>query len=545
MKKPIPSLCGRLACALIAMLLLTVTASAQDSEYTTGLSAKKLWLDYQALYGGEPANFQGIGQGVELGFSKSLSDRFNLYVPVKIGTIMRDSASRRDFTIGIDAQAHYYLLTRGRKFNPYVLAGVGIVMEDGNKVEDIDDFDEEVAGETNFQIPLGVGVDIMFHRRGYFNVQAEYRNSSAEGRNNLQGAVGFTYLIGRDSEEEEIMEEIMEEKDSDMDGVIDDLDLCPQTPGLEIFNGCPDTDRDGIMDPRDDCPEIPGTEAMRGCPDTDGDGVSDNDDECPTIPGLISNNGCPADDNNKDSDGDGVIDRLDRCPNVRGVAEHQGCPPPDNKVVIDPNGPDKDGDGVPDAQDVCPDLPGLPSAGGCPDADGDGISDILDECPNVPGLRIYDGCPDSDNDGTPDKFDDCPGVYGPKSNRGCPQIAQEDQDVLDFAMRAVQFDTGSDNLKAESYRILDQVADVMRNYPNFNLEVNGHTDSRGEASTNQRLSERRAKACYEYLLSRGFEQIRLTYAGFGESKPIATNDTPDGRALNRRTEFKVYPRGQR
>jgi len=113
------------------------------------------------------------------------------------------------------------------------------------------------------------------------------------------------------------------------------------------------------------------------------------------------------------------------------------------------------------------------------------------------------------------------------SNRGCPEIKREDQAVLDRAMRAVQFKVGKATLLPSSFPILDQIAEIMKKYPNYRLIILGHTDATGSAVMNQRLSERRAKACYEYLISRGIPPSRMRYAGC--------------RALNRRVEFKLVP----
>ena len=108
-------------------------------------------------------------------------------------------------------------------------------------------------------------------------------------------------------------------------------------------------------------------------------------------------------------------------------------------------------------------------------------------------------------------------------------------------MRAVQFDTGRSTLKSESFDVLRQIADIMRRYPDYNLTISGHTDNTGKASSNQTLSERRANACFEYLITQGISGNRMTFAGFGESKPIASNDTLRGRTLNRRVEFNLIP----
>jgi len=138
-------------------------------------------------------------------------------------------------------------------------------------------------------------------------------------------------------------------KDTDKDGVKDKDDLCPETPGLEQFNGCPDTDSDGIQDSEDKCPNEAGLVEFNGCPDSDGDGFADKEDMCPDVAGLAQFNGCP------DTDGDGVMDSKDACPNEAGPIENKGCP------VID-----TDGDGVADADDKCPNVFGVAENYGCP-----------------------------------------------------------------------------------------------------------------------------------------------------------------------------------
>ena len=112
-------------------------------------------------------------------------------------------------------------------------------------------------------------------------------------------------------------------------------------------------------------------------------------------------------------------------------------------------------------------------------------------------------------------------MAGPIDSQGCPGISAQDRQTLDLAMRAVQFDTGRSTIKSESFSILNQIAGIMRKYPNYNLTINGHTDSQGAAGTNLSLSERRAKACHDYIKTRGISIDRMTYAGYGETKPIS------------------------
>lgn len=230
-----------------------------------------------------------------------------------------------------------------------------------------------------------------------------------------------------------------------------------------------------------------------------------------------------------DRDRDRVPDEVDDCPDVAGLIGLSGCP-------------DADQDGVADQEDDCPLLAGSPNLRGCPDTDGDGLIDPQDDCPEQAGPAGNRGCPvqDADQDGVPDAEDRCPTSPGTAANAGCPEIEADDQQVLDLAMQAVNFETGSATLTAGSLGILDQIVAILRRYPDYYMAIGGHTDSVGSATSNQDLSERRAKACYDYLVSQGIDAARLTYQGYGESEPIADNRYRDGREENRRVEFDIY-----
>jgi outer membrane protein OmpA-like peptidoglycan-associated protein len=292
------------------------------------------------------------------------------------------------------------------------------------------------------------------------------------------------------------------------------------------MKGCPDSDNDGVADYLDGCKDIPGLKEFNGCPDTDKDGIPDNIDECPTVAGVAEKKGCPG---ISDTDNDGVPDSEDKCKDIPGVKENAGCPTAD-----------RDKDGVGDLNDKCPDVYG--TLDGCPDSDADGVADKEDQCPRSAGPKAYNGCPDTDKDGLDDYRDKCPNTYGTVAMGGCPEIAIEDKRILDVAMRAVQFETAKATLKAESFTVLNQIASILSRYPDYNLTISGHTDSQGEDSANMELSEKRAKACYEYLITEGIDVERLKYVGFGETKPISSNETANGRALNRRVEFNLSPR---
>jgi outer membrane protein OmpA-like peptidoglycan-associated protein len=217
---------------------------------------------------------------------------------------------------------------------------------------------------------------------------------------------------------------------------------------------------------------------------------------------------------------------------------------------------DRDGDGYPDDIDKCPDIkedgkPPHPSDG-CPadaDRDGDGIPDSEDACPDVPedkdGIQDQDGCPeqDADNDGVPDGEDRCPTTPGKAAKiaekNGCPSLISFNDDGEIKLLEPIQFETGKSTIKAVSYPILDEVVALLNSRKDLRIGVYGHTDSVGADDMNMRLSKDRAAACVRYLVDKGIAGNRLQSEGFGETKPVSTNETPEGRAKNRRTEFKV------
>lgn len=308
--------------------------------------------------------------------------------------------------------------------------------------------------------------------------------------------------------------------DADADGTQDSLDLCPGVIGLLTQCGCPDRDGDTVPDVEDTCPDTAGVVFLNGCPDRDQDGIADRDDVCPDLGGPILANGCP------DSDRDGLEDFLDGCPEQAGLLIFMGCP-------------DRDADGLQDTLDKCPDTKGLARFEGCPDTDGDGIEDAHDRCPKQFGPEKFQGCPDTDGDGLEDALDKCPTAAGTVANKGCPELKKEVKKEIDKAVRNIQFETGSDQLTAASVPIIEHVAEVLKGYPNYKVNIAGHTDSQGADKKNLALSDRRANRCMETLVKMGIEAERLTAKGFGERKPIASNKTAAGMAKNRRVEFEL------
>ena len=233
-----------------------------------------------------------------------------------------------------------------------------------------------------------------------------------------------------------------------------------------------------------------------------------------------------------DRDNDGIPDSLDACPDVPGLKQRKGCP-------------DRDGDGIPDHEDKCPIVPGILKYHGCPvpDTDGDGIDDDEDSCRTIPGVLKYHGCPipDSDGDSINDELDKCPFQPGTIENQGCPVIADTIKKKIELAAKNILFKTGSYELLPQSFPSLKEVVHVLKLNPNLKLLIEGHTDNVGTAQNNQLLSENRAQAVMDYLISsREINKNRLSSEGCGFSKPVATNKTNEGRKINRRVELKLY-----
>jgi len=233
----------------------------------------------------------------------------------------------------------------------------------------------------------------------------------------------------------------------------------------------------------------------------------------------------------KDRDADGIIDSKDHCPDLKGVAKNNGCPI------------DSDSDGINDINDKCPKYAGTVERDGCPpDTDRDGIHNGIDKCPALAGVRENDGCPaDTDGDGVYDVNDKCPKKPGLKSNGGCPKIKldEAERELLATGVKAVEFETGSANLKATSTVTLDKVVALMRKYSAYKLSIKGHTDSQGDFEKNLLLSDQRARAAKDYLISKGIGSGRITSKGFGSKRPVDSNETPEGRQNNRRVEFNL------
>lgn len=414
---------------------------------------------------------------------------------------------------------------KSQKFNPYFLVGYGK-----------SDFDSEVTESDPDMMMWGLG--LKYYPIDFVGLRMEARQAIyKDSPDNILVTAGLDFrFLGKWTKKQE---EAPRVSDGDGDGVTDNNDKCPATSyGAKVDgDGCPlDEDGDKVFDGLDDCPGTPSGAAVdaKGCTaDSDGDGVVDGVDQCPRTPkgATVDANGCPA-----DSDGDGVSDGLDRCPGTPAGAkvDQNGCPL------------DGDGDGVADGIDVCPTTPaGMKvDARGCTaDQDGDTVPDSADKCPNTPINTPVDrtGCPeaaavgDSDGDTVLDDKDKCPktapGVQVDET--GCQTITDS------LVLEGITFKTGKSTVDPKSYPALKNAVEILKSHPDMKVEVQGYTDASGKKATNVKLSNARAKAVYDYLVKAGIAKTRLSYKGYGPDNPRAPNTTPEGRAKNRRIEFKI------
>lgn len=241
-----------------------------------------------------------------------------------------------------------------------------------------------------------------------------------------------------------------------------------------------------------------------------------------------------------DSDGDGLSDEREA---ELGTDPHSADTDRDGlddatevDTGTDPTSRDSDNDGLPDGREdanrngVVDDAETDPRRA---DTDGGGMGDA-DEVGDPAQDPRYRGDDDRDGDGVPNPLDQCPGTEegAEVDGAGCPVLQAR------MTLEGVQFRTNRADILPESEPVLQRALEMFRRHPELRVEIGGHTDNRGSARGNRRLSLERAEAVRDWFVAHGIDRSRFEVRGYGSEQPVADNDTPEGRARNRRIEFR-------
>ena len=355
-----------------------------------------------------------------------------------------------------------------------------------------------VGGDSSIATAKNMPIEVLGGVQAYFAEDFVVNGGAGAGLTNGVGAPDFRIFasIG-------YVPRRKIDRDRDGDGIMDDVDACPDDPedfdAFQDQDGCPelDNDGDGVLDTADGPADSTGYGACRNLPE-DFDGFEDTD-------------GCPDPDNDKDGfpdvkDGPKEATGFGACRDMPedfdGFQDDDGCPEPDN-----------------DNDKICD--PWV-SEQGLLDQYAD-VCKGLDECPNEP--ETYNEFKDED---------------------GCPDIRPKAMltDTSIQILEKVYFDFNKSKIQTRSYPLLDEVVQILESNPQVNLiRVEGHTDAIGTRGYNIGLSNQRARSVVTYLTQRGIEKKRFIAKGFGPDFPIDTNDTQEGRDNNRRVEFNILEIG--
>lgn len=446
---------------------------------------------------------------------------------------------------GVDYNTHvvpvdYRLLVSPLAFetwNLYLYGGAGVLFYKHNEIP-VAAYLEEKDDRNGFVIPFGLGLQFKVGDQtaleisGGYNLttkdDVEYLIKDGNMKDSYFGAlVGFTYggEDDGDSDGDGLSNKLEKElgtnrklADSDGDGLSDSEEynlyktnpLAPDSDGEGLSDGeeikkyktnayKSDSDGDGISDAL----EVQKFQTDPNKADSDGDGLSDNDE-------IVTHKTNPL---KADSDGDGLSDGDEV-----------------NKFKSNPLAMDSDGDGLMDGDEAKKYNTSLLK----PDTDGDGLTDKQE----VLEYKTNPSNADSDTGTVPD---------GVEVKRGTnPLDANDDLETeekikgavgTEIVLEGIVFDTGSAKIKAASQETLDKVAKTLLENPEISVEVQGHTDSKGSRASNLKLSQSRAESVCKYLQDKGIDASRMVAKGMGPDRPVASNDTAEGRQQNRRITF--------
>jgi len=324
----------KLLASVIALYYLLITANSQTiapvrqsaigisftlTDFLTAQRIRSSSLS-SVLSNKEWAKIKDMAPGFALSYYKGLLPKIDFAATFN-GTFVdypfldKPTSGTTSFLGELDASAQFKLVNENYWFIPYADVGIGAHV---------------YKSYYGAFLPVGIGFRINFFDEAGININSQYRIPVSPETANYHffHQLGVYGIIGPKKEVVKAAPVVpaIVPKDSDGDGIVDDVDKCPNVPGTAKYDGCPipDSDKDGINDEEDKCPTVPGVARYQGCPvpDTDKDGINDEEDKCPNEAGVARYQGCPV----PDTDGDGVNDEDDKCPNEKGTPENFGCP---------------------------------------------------------------------------------------------------------------------------------------------------------------------------------------------------------------------------
>ncbi len=472
---------------LVFSILLSVSAQAEQKRFFLGAGG-----GLATLSGGDSAYFY-MQPSYAAMFGGRLSDRWSLRFTAAVINLKNDTTNPGAFAFSGDKnnatrefRSTRLLLSLDRKllnpvsaFNLSLGAGPGLLI--WKMQDDEADTTLEVVGGHNEQSVDYAGSELFLNLTG----TASFHFSSSLA---LQWHLGMDYLTGAGTNFESAVDSRRQR------WVMSSLFFLSWHFGRTADNPSWTSDNNWKRPPT--------TTARQSTqrPDSDGDGVPDAVDECNDTPSgvAVNQNGCP-----RDTDHDGVPDDIDDCPNTDRMAA------------------------------------GYVDIRGCPlDSDFDGILDYRDPCPNNPIGALVDsvGCPiDTDSDGVPDGLDDCTSTF--------PGLEVDVHGCLDLTVLSkplvlyIEYQPGGFEVDPRSKERIRRLARLLSFAPDIRVEVNAYTDDIGTTEANAALSKKRADRVRDFLVQEGVAADRITTVGRGEVNFIASNETADGRAKNRRIEI--------
>jgi|26BtaG_2_1085354.scaffolds.fasta_scaffold00028_16 outer membrane protein OmpA-like peptidoglycan-associated protein/opacity protein-like surface antigen len=588
--------------ALIVLFLSSTVLNAQNKRDPWAISVGAHAVDYTSVrgVGNEFFNYNNysiVPPLSKLSIIRNLNSYFDVDLTASVGEIDNDRLRIKDeFFVNAGLGLRFKILKGESWFDPYLRIGanynhydftsLGDVVPAGFAVyqnhegnPDLDAggnpivvdylYQEPKTAKDHFGVSGGAGINFWFTKNLGLNIASDYNwipSTKTDYFDFFQHTVGVTFRFGN--------------KDRDGDGINDDVDDCPDTPGIPSdipgCNGCPDSDGDGLCDVLDECPNEAGPMENNGCPilDRDGDGILDVDDDCPDTPGVASSipgcNGCP------DSDGDGVCDGKDECPNEFGTVENNGCPEMADpctdmqaikdalkNVLFEYNSDKLTAESMATLDNIAPLLtskniknPHWLVEGHTDNVGSQNYNLPLSEkrANSVKNYLVSKGVSSSILKAVgfglalPVTTNDT--AEGRARNRRVemkyadanfnPAALQVTDDCANVQMgdlaKMIYFKTASSDLVEASKQSLDVIAQYLNNVTGT-YEIQGHTDDVGNDANNMKLSQKRAQSVVDYLISKGVNGSRLKAVGYGESAPKFDNKTADGRAQNRRIEI--------